>query len=107
MISRSKRPQFDVDDLVSQLPRVLRFELLDGFAFFDGLTGLSDLSLIDGLTGLTDLTFDDFAGLFDLNSMDDLDLMRFSHNFQFFMTHCIGSRQFLGVSGAVFRGSAI
>ena len=39
---------------------------------------------IDGLTGLFDPTFDDFAGPTDLNSMDDLDTMRFSHSFQFF-----------------------
>ena len=61
---------------------------------------------IDGLTGLFDPTFDDFAGLTDLNSMDDLDLIRFSHGFQFFMTLCNWIVA-LGVSGAVFRGSAI
>ena len=88
------------------------FEFFDSFAFFDGLTGLCDLSfnsfaglidlsLIDGLVHSSLEFFDDFE------HFDGLDLTRFSHDFQFFMTHCIGSRQFLGVSGAVFRGSAI
>ena len=43
----------------------------------------------------------------DFEFFDDLDSMRFSHNFQFFMTLCIGIAAILGVSGAVFRGSAI
>ena len=40
-------------------------EFFDGFVFFDGLTGLLDLSF-DGLAGLTDLSL-----------IDDLDLIRF------------------------------
>ena len=77
MISRSERPQFDVD-LDSQLPRVLRWLRVRRWPH------RSKRPWIDGLTGLFDLTFDDFAGLSDLNSMDDLDLMRFLSQFSIF-----------------------
>ena len=75
-------------------------EFFDGFEFFDGLTGLRDLSFdsinglyrLDGLTGLHDLNFDGLTGLADLSfdvlkglglsDLDGFDLIRFL--FQFF-----------------------